>query len=181
MTLPAWAQVSAKRLAHIERVAEMTRAWADRMGVSDEERGRWLQAAWLHDALRDADPATIERWAPVATGPDDLRHGPASAARAEADGVGDEGVLDAVRYHSIGYGGWETVGRVLYGADYLEPGRTFKREWRADLAARFPEDPAGVLRAVATDRLLRLVSSGWPIPEPTVGFWNSVVGPSASR
>jgi HD superfamily phosphohydrolase YqeK len=181
VSLPAWAQVSAERLAHIERVAEVAGRWADRIGVTATERRRWLRAVWLHDALRDADPATIDRWAPLSTGPDELRHGPASAARAEADGEGDAGVLDAVRYHSIGYAGWETVGRVLYCADYLEPGRSFKREWRAELTARFPEDHAGVVRAVAADRLLHLVSSGWPIPELTVGFWNSVVGSSAPR
>ena len=179
--LPAWAQVSAERVAHIERVAALADQWADRLRVTDDERRRWLRAVWLHDALRDADAATIDRWAPPTSGPRSLRHGPASAARAEADGEGDEGVLDAVRYHSIGYAGWETVGRVLYCADYLEPGRPFKREWRAELAARFPEDPDGVLRAVATDRLLHLVTSGWPIPESTAAFWNSVVAPSASR
>lgn len=73
------------------------------------------------------------------------------------------------------------VGRVLYCADYLEPGRAFKREWRAELAVRFPEDPAGVVRAVATDRLRHLVDSGWPIPEPTVRFWNNIVASSGSR
>lgn len=179
--LPAWAQVSDERLAHIARVAALADGWARRMGLSVEERRRWLRAAWLHDALRDADAVTIDRWAPNTNGPRELRHGPASAARAAAEGEHDEGVLSAVRYHSIGYAGWDAVGRALYCADYLEPGRAFKREWRAELAARFPDDPAGVLRAVATDRLLHLVGSGWPIPEPTVGFWNSVAAPSGSR
>ena len=67
------------------------------------------------------------------------------------------------------------VGRVLYCADYLEPGRAFERERRAELAARFPDDPEAVLREVARDRLSHMVGSGWPIPEPTVRFWNSLV------
>jgi HD superfamily phosphohydrolase YqeK len=179
--LPAWAEVSPERLAHIGRVAALAEGWAERMRVSPTERGRWLRAAWLHDALRDAGPETLERWAPDTAGPCELRHGPASAARAEADGETDRGILDAVRYHSIGHAGWDMVGRVLYCADYLEPGRTFKHEWRAELAERFPDDPAAVLRAVATDRLVHLVGSGWPIPESTVRFWNSVVEPSGSR
>lgn len=179
--LPAWAQVSAKRRAHIERVAALAAEWAARMRVPEPERERWLRAAWLHDALRDADEATVERWAPRASGPPELRHGAASAARAAAEGESDQGVLDAVRYHSFGHAGWDMVGRVLYCADYLEPGRAFKREWRAELAVRFPEDPAGVVRAVATDRLRHLVDSGWPIPEPTVGFWNNIVASSGSR
>jgi HD superfamily phosphohydrolase YqeK len=179
--LPAWAQVSAKRRAHIERVASLAAEWAKRMNVAPRERERWLRAAWLHDALRDADQATIERWAPDAGTPLGLRHGAASAARAAAEGEADQGVLDAVRYHSFGFAGWDMVGRTLYCADYLEPGRAFKREWRADVAARFADDPDGVLRDVATDRLRHLIDSGWPIPEHTVGFWNRVVASSAPR
>jgi HD superfamily phosphohydrolase YqeK len=179
--LPAWAEVSAERLAHVERVASLAADWADRMGVPDAERRRWLRSVWLHDALRDASPATLAHWAPEAWGPPALRHGPASAARAAAEGETDQGVLDAVRYHSLGYARWDMAGRVLYCADFLEPGRAFGRERRAALAARFPEDAAGVLTAVAADRLTHLIGSGWPIPDVTVRFWNSLVESSASR
>jgi len=179
--LPAWAEVSPEREAHIGRVAALADAWAARMGVPDAERARWLRAVWLHDALRDASAATLERWAAETAGPGELRHGPASAARAAAEGETDRGVLDAVRYHSIGHPDWDMAGRVLYSADYLEPGRRFNGERRAAMASRFPEDPTGVLTSVAAERLHHLVSSGWPLPEPTVRFWNSLVGRSASR
>jgi HD superfamily phosphohydrolase YqeK len=150
------------------------------MGVSEAERNRWLRAAWLHDALRDAPDEELRRWASSSPGPSELRHGPASAARAKAEGETDRGVLDAVRYHSVGLAEWEMVGRILYCADYLEPGRSSKREMRAELARRLPDDPAGVLREVAQIRLSRLVSSWWPIPEPTVRFWNSLVAGSSA-
>ena len=179
--LPAWAEVSPDRLAHVERVAALAEEWARRMRMADAECRRWLRAVWLHDALRDASPATLVRWAPGAWGPPELRHGPACAARAEAEGEKDRGVLDAVRYHSLGYAGWDMVGRALYCADYLEPGRAFGRDRRAAMAARFPEDPAGVLAAVAADRITHLVGSGWPLPDLTVRFWNSLVESSASR
>ncbi len=179
--LPAWAEVSPARLAHVERVAALAADWADRMRISPPERARWLRAVWLHDALRDASDATLEQWAGDAAGPASLRHGPASAARAQADGQADRGTLDAVRYHSIGWAGWDMVGRVVYCADYLEPGRTFGADRRAELAARFPDDPPGVLLAVAGDRLSHLIASGWPLVDPTVRFWNSLVGPSVSR
>jgi HD superfamily phosphohydrolase YqeK len=149
------------------------------MGVSEAEANRWLRAAWLHDALRDAPDEELRRWASSSPGPAELRHGPASAARAKAEGETDRGVLDAVRYHSVGLAEWEMVGRILYCADYLEPGRSSKREMRAELARRLPDDPAGVLREVAQIRLSRLVSSGWPIPEPTVRFWNSLAAGSS--
>jgi HD superfamily phosphohydrolase YqeK len=70
---------------------------------------------------------------------------------------------------------------VLYCADYLEPGRSFRREWRAELAARFPDDPQGVLTAVAAERLTHVVQSHWPLIEPTVGFWNRLVESSGPR
>jgi HD superfamily phosphohydrolase YqeK len=88
-------------------------------------------------------------------------------------------VLDAVRYHSLGLAEWDMVGRILYCADYLDPGRTFEREWRAELAERLPDDPDGVLREVARSRLTHIVESGWPILDPTLRFWNSLVGAGA--
>jgi HD superfamily phosphohydrolase YqeK len=179
--LPSWAEVSPEREAHIARVAGLAEEWAARMEVSDQERARWLRAVWLHDALRDAGAATLDRWAPDTPGLGELRHGPASASRAAAEGEADCGVLDAVRYHSVGHSGWDMVGRVLYCADFLEPGRGFDREHRAVLAGRFPEQPARVLAAVATERLVHLVNSGWPLPEPTVRFWNSLVDSSGTR
>jgi HD superfamily phosphohydrolase YqeK len=179
-TLPPWAVVTPERLGHIERVAQLVASWAEEMGVPDSERNRWLRAVWLHDALRDAPLEELERWAPSVPGPAEVRHGPASAARAKADGEIDRGVLDAVRYHTFGLAEWDMVGRVLYCADFLEPGRPYDRETRAALAARFPRDPTGVLREVARLRLGHWIQSGYPLPDPTVRFWNSLL-PRAAR
>jgi HD superfamily phosphohydrolase YqeK len=173
--LPPWAVVSPERLEHTRRVAQLVALWADQLGVPDSERHRWLRAVWLHDALRDAPAEVLEEWAADTPGPPELRHGPASAARAWAEGENDRGVLDAVRYHSLGLAEWDMVGRILYCADYLEPGRPFDRERRARLAERLPSDPRGVLREVARARLLHIVESEWPILEPTLRFWNSLV------
>ena len=174
-TVPAWAKMSSPRLDHVIRVAELVAHWADEMGIHENERNRWLRAVWLHDALRDAPEAELLEWASSTPGSPELRHGPASAARAKAEGETDRGVLDAVRYHSVGLAEWDMVGRVLYCADYLEPGRSFDAEQRAALALRFPSDVSGVLREVAQRRLLHAVACGWAIPEPTYRFWNSLV------
>jgi HD superfamily phosphohydrolase YqeK len=163
-------------------VAELVVRWADEMGIPDSERNRWLRAVWLHDAMRDAPMEELERWASSTPGSPELKHGPASAARAKAEGEVDRGVLDAVRYHSIGLAEWDMVGRILYCADFLEPGREFHQDERAELADRLPRDPRGVLREVARMRLKHVIASGWPLPEPTVRFWNSLVaGSSGSR
>lgn len=153
--------------------------WADRLDVPISERNRWLKAVWLHDALRDAPEEELERWASSAPGPTELKHGPASAARAKAEGELDRGVLDAVRYHSVGLPEWDMVGRMLYCADYLEPGRSFDRERRAELAERLPHDPRAVLLEVARARLRHQMKSGWPLLDPTVRFWNSLVAGSS--
>lgn len=166
--LPPWAVVGPERHAHIERVAALLADWADALHVDTRERGRWLLAAYLHDALRDA---------PLS---DSFAHGPAAAERAERDGERDQGVLDAVRYHTIGYARWDDVGRMLYLADFLEPGRRFASEERRALATRVPLERDVVLREVAARRIGRIVSSGWALPTETVAFWNDLVGRSSS-
>ncbi len=177
-TLPQWAMVTPARREHIERVAALAARWALEMGVPDSERNRWLRAIWLHEALRDAPEDELLRWAPSTPGPPELRHGPASAARAKSEGETDRGVLDAVRYHSIGLAEWDMVGRILYCADYLEPGREHEREWRAQLAERFPVQTSEVLYQVARARVGHMVDSGRALLEPTVRFWNSLVAAS---
>src|ERR1041385_5556644 len=179
--LPAWAIISPARLQHVQRVAELVSAWAARMGVADGERERWLRAGWLDDAPRGAAGAGLVRGAPSAPGPGELRHGPASAARAKGEGENDRGVLDAVRFHSIGLAEWDMAGRTLYCADFLEPGRSFEPAKRAALAERFPADPGGVLHEVARRRMLHLIESGWRIPVPTLRFWNSLTAASPPR
>jgi HD superfamily phosphohydrolase YqeK len=161
--LPPWAVVTPERRAHIERVAALIDHWGQAMGVPDPERDRWRRAAWLHDALRDA-PAT-----------DEMDHGPRCADRLVGEGERDQGVLDAVRYHSVGYAGWDDVGRMLYLADHLEAGRLHDRETRTALRSRVSEERDAVLREVARRRIEWTLRSGWPLAAETVGFWNALV------
>lgn len=179
-TVPEWAQMSPARLRHVQRVAIVVAGWAEALGVPDSERNRWLRAVWLHDALRDAPADELERLAPGWTGPMAVRHGPAAAALAKAEGETDRGVLDAVRYHSIGLAEWDLVGRVLYCADYLEPGRRAEPVLRAELVRRFPDDPPAVVLTVARRRLQHHIALGRTLPEPTIRFWNHLVAAPSS-
>jgi len=133
-----------------------------------------MRAAYLHDALKDAPADRLAPHAPPGWSQPDLFHGPAAAARAALGGEKDQGVLDAVKYHSVGYAGWDLAGRMLYLADFLEPGRGRRHEQRAALAARVPADPAAVLAEVAAARIAGLIQSGWPLLPEMVAFWNAV-------
>jgi len=161
--LPSWAVAGPERRAHIERVVALLDQWATAFRVPAAERDRWVRAGWLHDALRDVASA------------DELVHGPLAADRAHKEGERDQGVLDAVRYHSTGYAKWDDVGRMLYLADYLEPGRKFAADVRAALAARVPQERDAVLRDVARRRIDWALESGWALPAHTVVFWNALV------
>ncbi len=172
---PEWAQLKKRRRAHVERVASLCAAWAAEMGVSAAERDRWLRAATLHDALKDAPQDLLIDLAPGAWGIPALRHGPAAAVRAARDGETDQGVLDAVRYHSVGYRGWDWVGRILYLADYLEPGRAPHQSGQGLLLQRVPHDLDNVLRTVASHRIAGAVLSGRPLLAETTGFWYGLV------
>jgi predicted HD superfamily hydrolase involved in NAD metabolism len=56
----------------------------------------------------------------------ELWHAPVGAYLAEAEaGITDLEVLDAIRYHTSGRRGMTKLEKVIYLADYIEPGRHF--------------------------------------------------------
>ncbi len=178
--LPAWSVVGDGRIAHIARVMTMLQGWAAARGVPAAEGERWQRAALLHDALREADEQVLRRYPPLPSWPRKTWHGPAAATAAAADGERDQGVLDAVRYHSFGFAPWDDAGRMLYLADYLEPGRSFERERLDAFAARVPAEPALVLREVASMRLAWRIKNGGRIARETWEFWNSIAADASS-
>lgn len=171
--IPSWAQVTPRRREHIVRVAALVAKWAGDVKVPSSERDRWMRAAYLHDALKDAPADLLAPYTPAGWN-SELAHGPAAAVFAGRHGEGDRGVLDAVKYHSVGYAEWDSAGHMLYLADYLDPGRTRNREHRAALAGRVPGDLKGALVEVAAARLTGFVRSGWALLPETVQFWNSL-------
>jgi HD superfamily phosphohydrolase YqeK len=180
LDLPSWAVVEPERADHIARVAALLESWGAARGLSPAERSRQRRAALLHDALRDADPGTLRSHVGEdASLPEALWHGPAAAALAARDGEKDAGVLAAVRWHTLGWRGWDEVGRSLYLADYLEPGRTHDAD-RAALAARVPTEFDAVLREVAARRMGWLLRTGKPIARQTWDFWNGLVAGDSS-
>lgn len=129
--------------------------WRHILGVVDEARrlarlnglpGRKAAlAAYLHDAakemppdamlsLLEGTPFRLDRHERKITA---LWHPHASAALAfKAWGVRDKAVLEAVRRHALGGPDMGPLARVLFVADYVEPGRRFKGAREARLRSR---------------------------------------------
>lgn len=173
-TLPPWAVVSDKRRAHVERVVALLARWADALVLPAADRRAWLDAGAWHDALRDADEATLRAATGDTERPTGMLHGPAAALRLAALGESRVDVLEAVRWHTVGCARWAPTGRALYMADFLEPGRPFMQADRAFLAARVPEAFDAVFRQVVRLRLEWALREGKGLAAETVALWNAV-------
>jgi HD superfamily phosphohydrolase YqeK len=176
-TLPDWAVADDARRAHMTRVAELLESWAGELGLPDEERRRWRSLGYFHDALRDADPAELRPRVPPAfqDWPDPLLHGPAVAERLRMEGVDDGELLLAVAFHTVGDPRLGRMGRALYAADFLEPGRTFLPDWREQLRRRMPDALDHVVREIARARIGNLLDRRAPVLPRTIDFWNRLV------
>ncbi|HVT38109.1 MAG TPA: hypothetical protein VHE78_03630 [Gemmatimonadaceae bacterium] len=175
--LPAWAVVSDKRRAHIGRVTALLERWAHEMKLPPEQARAWHDAGRWHDALRDASEADLAArvaGTPFESSPPSVLHGPAAALALEREGEERPGVLMAVRWHTVGNRDWDTTGRALFMADFLEPGRTFMRADRAFLASLLPRDFDGVFRQLVRMRLEWTLREGKPLFLESVALWNSI-------
>src|SRR5215213_9831437 len=143
IALPAWARVGEKRRAHIARVTALLDEWARGLRLPEGDARM----------LRDAPEAQLRELTGDAASPVDLLHGPAAAVMLERSGESRHALVEAVRWHTVGHPEWEFVGRALYMADFLEPGRKFSPADRAFLAAHAPHDFDGVFRQVVRSRL----------------------------
>ena len=173
--LPSWACVSTKRRAHIERVTALLDAWALELGLGKKEATAWHDAGRLHDALRNAPEDVLRGLAGNVPGYAlEMLHGPAAAERLRTDGETREELLEAIRQHTVGSRGWGRLGRALYMADYLEPGRKFSRTDRAYLASQVPTDFDGTFRQVVRARLEWSLREGMRLYPEAVQLWNDV-------
>lgn len=174
LQLPAWAQVSEKRRAHIGRVVAVLEGWAAAMKLPEDEASRWIAAGVLHDALRDAPEEMLRALSGDGERPVQILHGPAAAVRAEQDGERRQDVLDAIRYHTIGHAGWNRTGQALYMADFLEPGRWFLGPERTYLAAHVVHDFDGTFRQVLRLRIEWTLAQGGALFPEAVDLWNRI-------
>ena len=173
--LPSWAQVSEKRRAHIGRVTAVLDEWAVQLKLKKAEALAFHEAGLLHDALRDAPEDMLRELGGDLPGFElDMLHGPAAAEFLRRQGETRTDLLDAIRFHTVGSCAWGRLGRALYMADYLEPGRKFSRADRAYLTTQVPHDFDGTFRQVVRARLEWSLREGMQLYPETVRLWNQV-------
>jgi 2-amino-4-hydroxy-6-hydroxymethyldihydropteridine diphosphokinase len=172
--LPDWAVARKKRRAHMARVAALLREWAEARCDLPQDVERWTAVGYLHDALRDADPAELRAALsePLDDLPREVIHGPAVADRLRLGGVRDEPLLTAIAFHTLGSPDFDDLGKALYVADFLEPGRKLQPKWRARLRGEMPTGLDSVVQAVVGKRIQFLIKKKRPVPPETLQLWN---------
>ena len=156
------------------RVSDLLGEWSETLGLSGQEQKRWRAVGHLHDVLRDEEPAVLRDRVPPSRRdlPGPLLHGPAAAEALRVEGVLDGELLNAVAFHTVGSESFGALGRCLYAADFLDPGRSFLPEWRESLRSRMPTELGAVVREIVRARVGILLERDAPLLPQTVAFWN---------
>lgn len=119
-----------KRFEHTLRVAKEAVILAKRYNVPEDKAE---VAAILHDYAKNFPSAKLKKYIENSALPQDLLqyneelwHGPvASILLAQEFGIIDEDIQAAIRYHTTGRANMSDLERIIYLADYMEPGRSF--------------------------------------------------------
>lgn len=124
-------KLSPKRFNHCRGVEETAVRMAQRYGVDVDKA---MQAGLMHDCAREIPNHVllamaeqhnikvdyVERSEPV------LLHAPIGALLAEQEyGITDKEVLAAIHSHTVGGKGMTALAKIIFIADFIEPGRTF--------------------------------------------------------
>ncbi len=173
------------RWVHTRGVKE-TAVWLARIHRASEEKAAF--AALLHDWAKHAPKEDFERLieqgllpeGEEALGMPKLYHAYLAAYWIEHEfGVSDPEILEAVRYHSTGSPGLGLCGRILFVADYIEPGRELRKI--DAIRALAEKDLNGAVREVLRRKLLYLVEKGRPVHCRAVAFWNELTDRPGSK
>ncbi|MBO8172927.1 MAG: bis(5'-nucleosyl)-tetraphosphatase (symmetrical) YqeK [Bacillaceae bacterium] len=104
----------------------------------------------------------------------ELWHAPAGAEVVKRDlNVTDEEVLDAIRYHTSGRAGMTLLDKVIWMADYIEPGRDFPGVDEVRKLAESDLDQA-MLRAL-DNTIMFLIQKGKKIYPRTLAARNDLI------
>ncbi|TCS94799.1 bis(5'-nucleosyl)-tetraphosphatase (symmetrical) YqeK [Hazenella coriacea] len=145
-------QLTPQRWEHTLRVAETAVALAEREGSEPQKADI---AGILHDYCKFWSEEHLRSWIEKYKLPQDLLHhhkelwhGPVGAEVARVElGIEDEDILNAIRYHTSGRPHMSKLEKIIYLADYIEPGRRFPGVGEVRELAQYDLDQA-VLKAM---------------------------------
>ncbi len=159
-------QVSPKRWAHVERVAELARRIAEAAGADGE---RAYLAGLLHDVARELPEDELLALCPpeneVEAAHPRALHGCAGRRIAAEWGVTDPEVLEAIEGHVWGVVPGHRIGMAVYVADTCEPGRGVNDDLRERALAG---DLEGAYAAAVERKVAYLKAKGIPIHPRTL-------------
>jgi predicted HD superfamily hydrolase involved in NAD metabolism len=123
-------QLKKPRYEHTVRVMETSIKLAEKYGADVKKAET---AAIFHDYAKYRPLEEMQRWIEIEQLPKDLLHyhhelwhGPVGALMAEREvGINDPDVLHAITVHTTGCAGMSVLDKVVFLADYIEPGRAF--------------------------------------------------------
>lgn len=165
-------RVTGERLAHTYRVLEYARHLARIHGADPTQAA---VAALMHDYAKPLPPEALLREAerlglsvhPVERAAPHLLHGPVAAALLAEEGLVTDGdVLQAIATHTTGRAEMTLLEKVLYVADYAEPGRRFPGA--AAVRETAEKDLDRALLEALDNSLVYLVQQGWLIHPASV-------------
>lgn len=133
--------LSEKRFNHTKGVAETAKSLAKRWGADAQKA---FLAGLVHDCAKEVPfSKTVEfleksghTLSDAERNSPGILHAPLGAVFAEEIfGIKDKEVLDAVRFHTTGRVGMTLIEKIIYIADFIEPGRMYKEaEWVRELS-----------------------------------------------
>ena len=172
------AQLTDKRYAHTLGVMETAVILAKRFGA---DVGKAELAAIFHDYAKFRPKEEMKQI--LIDEKEDVRllqfhhelwHAPAGAALVRKEtGIKDEEVLSAIRWHTTGRPGMTLLEKIVYLADYIEPGRRFPGVDNVRKTAEKNLDNA-VLSAVKNS-ILFLMSKQQPVFPVTMDTYNDFI------
>lgn len=174
-------QLSPKRFTHSENVAKMAVHLAKRYGVDPTDAEI---AGLLHDYAKDLPEYALLRIAKDAdldlTGSlidhPQLLHGPVAAYLLESKGlIQNEEILQAIALHTLGNTKMNPLSRIIYAADYIEPGRRLNDDIRCGIQKAQEEGLDALVFFVNTQTIRWLLKKETYIHPDAIALYNELL------
>ncbi|EOL42880.1 bis(5'-nucleosyl)-tetraphosphatase (symmetrical) YqeK [Enterococcus caccae] len=170
--------MSERRFQHVLGVEEMAVALAAKYGASEEKASI---AALTHDYAKERPDEEFELIIQRDGYDQDLLnygnaiwHGLVGASMVQRElGIDDEEILEAIRLHTTGAAKMSLLDKIIYVADYIEPGRNFPGVKEARELALVDLDEAVAYETKHT--LLHLIEQEQKIYPKTIETYNQWV------